>query len=180
MHLKSYSAYKFLCFIIAKKLIRKKTYLTDCDQSMEIHTGDRSDWLKCTGNKIVQAACGSGNKEACGPNSYKLWCQTGAGNMHFLSYTCWSQNWGKSASKSFFCRLFTLGVTVMPLFHQRIKPRSCRRPLIVGSLGKNGKKIDQWGGRQNRYEGLGLTTDRPQDAPGGPRQSLTGLGLRTD
>ena len=63
----------------------------------------------------------------------------------------------------------------MPLFHQRIKPRSCRRPLIVGSLGKNGKKIDQWGGRQNRYEGLGLTTDRPQDAPGGPRQSLTGL-----
>ena len=68
----------------------------------------------------------------------------------------------------------------MPLFHQRIKPRSCRRPLIVGSLGKNGKKIDQWGGRQNRYEGLGLTTDRPQDAPGGPRQSLTGLGLRTD
>ena len=70
--------------------------------------------------------------------------------------------------------------TLMPLFHQRIKPRSCRRPLIVGSLGKNGKKIDQWGGRQNRYEGLGLTTDRPQDAPGGPRQSLTGLGLRTD
>ena len=69
---------------------------------------------------------------------------------------------------------------VMPLFHQRIKLRSCRRPLIVGSLGKNGKKIDQWGGRQNRYEGLGLTTDRPQDAPGGPRQSLTGLGLRTD
>ena len=69
---------------------------------------------------------------------------------------------------------------LMPLFHQRIKPRSCRRPLIVGSLGKNGKKIDQWGGRQNRYEGLGLTTDRPQDAPGGPRQSLTGLGLRTD
>ena len=68
----------------------------------------------------------------------------------------------------------------MPLFHQRIKPRSCQRPLIVGSLGKNGKKIDQWGGRQNRYEGLGLTTDRPQDAPGGPRQSLTGLGLRTD
>ena len=71
-------------------------------------------------------------------------------------------------------------VALMPLFHQRIKPRSCRRPLIVGSLGKNGKKIDQWGGRQNRYEGLGLTTDRPQDAPGGPRQSLTGLGLRTD
>ena len=70
--------------------------------------------------------------------------------------------------------------TLMPLFHQRIKPRSCRRPLIVGSLGKNGKKIDQWGGRQNRCEGLGLTTDRPQDAPGGPRQSLTGLGLRTD
>ena len=69
---------------------------------------------------------------------------------------------------------------LMPLFHQRIKPRSCRRPLIVGSLGKNGKKIDQWGGRQNRCEGLGLTTDRPQDAPGGPRQSLTGLGLRTD
>ena len=68
----------------------------------------------------------------------------------------------------------------MPLFHQRIKPRSCLGPLIVGSLGKNGKKIDQWGGRQNRYEGLGLTTDRPQDAPGGPRQSLTGLGLRTD
>ena len=68
----------------------------------------------------------------------------------------------------------------MPLFHQRIKHRSCRRPLIVGSLGKNGKKIDQWGGRQNRYEGLGLTTDQPQDAPGGPRQSLTGLGLRTD
>ena len=57
-------------------------------------------------------------------------------------------------------------VPPMPLFHQRIKPRSCRRPLIVGSLGKNGKKIDQWGGRQNRYEGLGLTTDRPQDAPG--------------
>ena len=73
-----------------------------------------------------------------------------------------------------------VGINVMPLFHQRIKPRSCRRPLIVGSLGKNGKKIDQWGGRQNRYEGLGLTTDRPQDAPGGPRQSLTGLGLRTD
>ena len=69
---------------------------------------------------------------------------------------------------------------IMGLFHQKIKPRSCRRPLIVGSLGKNGKKIDQWGGRQNRYEGLGLTTDRPQDAPGGPRQSLTGLGLRTD
>ena len=74
----------------------------------------------------------------------------------------------------------TISVLFMPLFHQRIKPRSCRRPLIVGSLGKNGKKIDQWGGRQNRYEGLGLTTDRPQDAPGGPRQSLTGLGLRTD
>ena len=70
--------------------------------------------------------------------------------------------------------------TLMPLFHQRIKPRSCLRPLIVGSLGKNGKKIDQWGGRQNRCEGLGLTTDRPQDAPGGSRQSLTGLGLRTD
>ena len=69
---------------------------------------------------------------------------------------------------------------VMPLFHQRIKPRSCLGPLIVGSLGKNGKKIDQWGGRQNRYEGLGLTTDRPQDAPGGPRLSPTGLGLRTD
>ena len=50
----------------------------------------------------------------------------------------------------------------------------------MGSLGKNGKKIDQWGGRQNRYEGLGLTTDRPQDAPGGPRQSVIGLGLRTD
>ena len=75
---------------------------------------------------------------------------------------------------------FPIQVQLMPLFHQRIKPRSCRRPLIVGSLGKNGKKIDQWGGRQNRYEGLGLTTDRPQDAPGGPRQSLTGLGLRTD
>ena len=71
-------------------------------------------------------------------------------------------------------------INFMPLFHQRIKLQSCRRPLIVGSLGKNGKKIDQWGGRQNRYEGLGLTTDRPQDAPGGPRQSLTGLGLRTD
>ena len=70
--------------------------------------------------------------------------------------------------------------TFMPLFHQRIKPRSCLGPLIVGSLGKNGKKIDQWGGRQNRYEGLGLTTDRPQDAPGGPRLSPTGLGLRTD
>ena len=69
---------------------------------------------------------------------------------------------------------------LMPLFHQRIKPRSCLGPLIVGSLGKNGKKIDQWGGRQNRYEGLGLTTDRPQDAPGGPRLSPTGLGLRTD
>ena len=69
---------------------------------------------------------------------------------------------------------------IMGLFHQKIKPRSCLGPLIVGSLGKNGKKIDQWGGRQNRYEGLGLTTDRPQDAPGGPRQSLTGLGLRTD
>ena len=39
----------------------------------------------------------------------------------------------------------------------------------MGSLGKNGKKIDQWGGRQIRYEGLGLTTDRPQDAPGGPQ-----------
>ena len=77
--------------------------------------------------------------------------------------------------------LFTQVVSaLMPLFHQRIKPRSCLGPLIVGSLGKNGKKIDQWGGRQNRYEGLGLTTDRPQDAPGGPRQSLTGLGLRTD
>ena len=75
---------------------------------------------------------------------------------------------------------FALFIHLMPLFHQRIKPQSCRRPLIVGSLGKNGKKIDQWGGRQNRYEGLGLTTDRPQDAPGGPRQSLTGLGLRTD
>ena len=71
-------------------------------------------------------------------------------------------------------------VKFMPLFHQRIKPRSCLGPLIVGSLGKNGKKIDQWGGRQNRYEGLGLTTDRPQDAPGGPRLSPTGLGLRTD
>ena len=69
---------------------------------------------------------------------------------------------------------------LMPLFHQRIKPRSCLGPLIVGSLGKNGKKIDQWGGRQNRYEGLGLTTDRPQDAPGGSRLSPTGLGLKTD
>ena len=76
--------------------------------------------------------------------------------------------------------MYMIMVSFMPLFHQRIKPRSCRRPLIVGSLGKNGKKIDQWGGRQNRYEGLGLTTDRPQDAPGGPRQSLSGLGLRTD
>ena len=28
-------------------------------------------------------------------------------------------------------------VQLMPLFHQRIKPRSCQRPLIVGSLGKN-------------------------------------------
>ena len=81
-----------------------------------------------------------------------------------------------SSEHQFFCEY----CIIMPLFHQRIKPRSCRRPLIVGSLGKNGKKIDQWGGRQNRYEGLGLTTDRPQDAPGGPRQSLTGLGLRTD
>ena len=71
-------------------------------------------------------------------------------------------------------------IHLMPLFHQRIKPRSCLGPLIVGSLGKNGKKIDQWGGRQNRYEGLGLTTDRPQDAPGGSRLSPTGLGLRTD
>ena len=43
------------------------------------------------------------------------------------------------------------------------------------------EKIDQWTAKQNRYEGLGLSTDRPQEASGGPRQSLTGLtGLRTD
>ena len=68
----------------------------------------------------------------------------------------------------------------MPLFHQRIKPRLGLGPLIVDSLGKKWKKIDQWTAKQNRYEGLGLSTDRPQDASGGPRQSLTGLGLRTD
>ena len=98
------------------------------------------------------------------------------GNRFAIPYLCISQdslyNTPIIFSKSY--------AELMPLFHQRIKPRSCRRPLIVGSLGKNGKKIDQWGGRQNRCEGLGLTTDRPQDAPGGPRQSLTGLGLRTD
>ena len=29
--------------------------------------------------------------------------------------------------------------TVMPVFHQKIKPRSCRRPLIVDSRWKNNK-----------------------------------------
>ena len=41
--------------------------------------------------------------------------------------------------------LFLPGVegTVMPLFHQRIKPRLGLGPLIVDSLGKKWKKIDQ-------------------------------------
>ena len=30
-------------------------------------------------------------------------------------------------------------VDLMPLFHQKIKPRSCRRPLIVDSRWKNNK-----------------------------------------
>ena len=54
----------------------------------------------------------------------------------------------------------------MPLFHQRIKPRLGLGPLIVDSLGKKWKKIDQWTAKQNRYEGLGLSKDRPQEASG--------------
>ena len=34
----------------------------------------------------------------------------------------------------------------------------------MDSLGKKWKKIDQWTAKQNRYEGLGLSADRPQEA----------------
>ena len=61
----------------------------------------------------------------------------------------------------------------MPLFHQRIKPRLGLGPLIVDSLGKKWKKIDQWTAKQNRYEGLGLSTDRPQEASGRLRRPQT-------
>ena len=60
------------------------------------------------------------------------------------------------------------GRYVMPLFHQRIKPRSCLGPLIVGSLGKNGKKIDQWGGRLDsgiNYRSASGRPRRPQTVP---------------
>ena len=36
-------------------------------------------------------------------------------------------------------KLHTLLETLMPLFHQKIKPRSCRRPLIVDSRWENNK-----------------------------------------
>ena len=62
---------------------------------------------------------------------------------------------------------------LMPLFHQRIKPRLGLGPLIVDSLGKKWKKIDQWTAKQNRYEGLGLSTDRPQEASGRLRRPQT-------
>ena len=61
----------------------------------------------------------------------------------------------------------------MPLFHQRIKPRLSLGPLIVDSLGKKWKKIDQWTAKQNRYEGLGLSTDCPQEASGRLRRPQT-------
>ena len=62
---------------------------------------------------------------------------------------------------------------VVPLFHQRIKPRLGLGPLIVDSLGKKWKKIDQWTAKQNRYEGLGLSTDRPQEVSGRLRRPQT-------
>ena len=40
-------------------------------------------------------------------------------------------------------------------------------------LEKSGKKIDQWTAKQNRYEGLGLSTDRPQEASGRLRRPQT-------
>ena len=51
----------------------------------------------------------------------------------------------------------------MPLFHQRIKPRPCRRPLIVDSRRKKKKKM---GGKTGSVQSLGLSTDHPQEASG--------------
>ena len=61
----------------------------------------------------------------------------------------------------------------MPLFHQRIKPRLGLGPLIVDSLGKKWKKIDQWTAKLDRFQSLGLSTDRPQEASGRLRRPQT-------
>ena len=65
----------------------------------------------------------------------------------------------------------------MGLFHQKIKPRSCRRPLIVDSRWK----ITKWAGILDRFQSLGLRTDRPQDTSGRlrrPQTVPTGLGTK--
>ena len=61
----------------------------------------------------------------------------------------------------------------MPLFHQRIKPRLGLGPLIVDSLGKKWKKIDQWTAKLDRFQSLGLSTDHPQEASGRLRRPQT-------
>ena len=60
--------------------------------------------------------------------------------------------------------------SLMPLFHQRTKPRSCLGPLIVDSRWK--KKV-KWAGILNWYWSLGLRSDRSQEASGGPRWPQT-------
>ena len=51
---------------------------------MEIRYGHKKDLLECSGNKIVQAACGSGRYAGCGDDLNKLWCQRGEEGM--ISY----------------------------------------------------------------------------------------------
>ena len=61
----------------------------------------------------------------------------------------------------------------MPLFHQSTKPRSCPQPTV-------GEKKLKWAIKLDRCQSLGLRSDRPEEAPGCPTESPTGLGLRTD
>ena len=67
-------------------------------------------------------------------------------------YTLWNQRNNPD-------KILKLMVTIMPLFHQRIKPRLGLGPLIVDSLGKKltnglqnwiGFKVPNWSGTKNR------------------------------
>ena len=61
-----------------------------------------------------------------------------------------------------------------------VPPKDC--PILSATLnrGQSVEKKVKWAGILNRYQRLGLSSDRPEEAPGGPTQSPTVLRLRTD
>ena len=50
---------------------------------MEKLEGMNAGLLECSGDKIIQAACGSARYNDCGKHDYKLWCQRGEEGKDF-------------------------------------------------------------------------------------------------